>query len=107
MITESDAEAIEEALDVIVETCPDVVLTSLAWQNTPADAAFSLKPTVVPYSVDEYCAGYLMAYPGRGSRTAYQGLSFVTRDFWTDLEQSRDEEVMPEMLPSFGLGGGR
>ena len=104
VITESDAEAIEEALDVIVETCPDVVLTSLAWQNTPADAAFSLKPTVVPYSVDEYCAGYLMTYPGRGATEAYQGLSFVTRDFWTDLEQSRDEKVIPALMPSFGLG---
>ncbi len=103
LISEADSEAISEMLEVIVEACPDVVLTSLSWQNTPADAAFSRDPTVSPYSVDEYCGGYLMTYPGRGSGQAYAGLSFVTRDFWTDLEQSRDDEVLPALLPSFGL----
>lgn len=103
LISETDSEAISEMLEVIIEACPDVVLTSLSWQNTPADAAFSRDPTISPYSVDEYCGGYLMTYPGRGSAGAYAGLSFVTRDFWTDLDQSRDTEVLPEMLPSFGL----
>lgn len=106
LITEADSEAISEMLEVIVEACPDVVLTSLSWQNTPAEAAFSRDPTVSPYSVDEYCGGYLMTYPGRGSGEAYAGLSFVTRDFWTDLEQSRDAEVLPEMMRSFGLPAG-
>ncbi len=103
LISEADSEAISEMLEVIIEACPDVVLTSLSWQNTPADAAFSLDPTVSPYSVDAYCGGYLIAYPGRGSGQAYAGLSFVTRDFWTDLDQSRDADVLPDLLPSFGL----
>lgn len=103
LISEADSEAISEMLEVIIEACPDVVLTSLSWQNTPADAAFSRDPTVSPYSVDEYCGGYLMTYPGRGSGQAYAGLSFVTRDFWTDLDQSREADVLPELLPSFGL----
>ncbi|WP_282607852.1 filamentous hemagglutinin N-terminal domain-containing protein [Pelagibius sp. Alg239-R121] len=103
LISETDSEAISEILDVIVESCPDVILTSLSWQNTPADAAFNRDPTVSPYSVDEYCGGYVMTYPGRGSGAAYQGLSFVTRDFWTDLDQSREPEVIPALLQSFGL----
>ena len=103
VISEADAEAIAEALEFVVESCPDVILTSLSWQNTPADAAFNMNPMLVPYSVDEFCAGHTLTVPGRGSAEAYQGLTFVRRDFWTDLKQSRDEEVIAEIRGDFGL----
>ena len=103
VISEVDAEIAAEALELILETCPDVILTSLAWQNTPADAAFNRNPMLLPYSVDEYCAGYTLTIPGRGSAEAYQGLTFVRRDFWTDLKQSRNEQVISEIRGDFGL----
>ena len=103
IISEVDSEMAAEALALIVESCPDVILTSLAWQNTPADAAFNRNPMLLPYSVDEYCAGYTLTIPGRGSAEAYQGLTFVRRDFWTDLKQSRDDEVITEIRGDFGL----
>ena len=103
VISEEDAEAIAQALEIFVESCPDVVLASLSWQNTPADAAFNRNPLLLPYSVDEYCAGYTVTMPGRGSAIAYHGLTFVGRDFWTDLKQSRDAGVIPEMRRAFGL----
>ncbi len=80
-----------------------MILTSLSWQNTPADAAFNRNPMLLPYSVDEYCAGYTLTIAGRGSAEAYQGLTFVRSDFWTDLKQSRDAEVIPEVRRDFGL----
>ncbi len=73
----------------IWEACPDVVEASVSWQNTAADAAFNIDPDLIPYSVDVYCGGYQVTAPGRGTSEAYQGLSFVTRDFWTDLLEAQ------------------
>ncbi len=102
-ISELDSELAADAIAFVVDSCPDVVLTSLSWQNSPADAAFKRNPMLLPYSVDEFCAGYTLTIPGRGSAEAYQGLTFVRRDFWTDLKQSRDEEVIAEIRGDFGL----
>jgi filamentous hemagglutinin family protein len=85
------------------EACPEVGAVSLAWQNTPADAAFNHDPTMLPYTVDVYCGGYQFAGPDRGAADAYQGLTFVTRDYWTDLRQERTPRVLEELRQVFGL----
>ena len=99
----TDAETVAQSLSDLIEACPDVVLASLSWQNTPADAAFNTLPNMLPYSVDEYCSGYMIMAAGRGSLESFQGLSFVNGDFWSDLRQSRSATVIPELATAFGL----
>ena len=82
------------------EACPDIVDASVSWQNTASDAAFNVNPNLVPYSVDVYCGGYHMTAAGRGVSEDYQDLSFVSRDFWTDLKQERTSSVIEELRPN-------
>jgi filamentous hemagglutinin family protein len=85
------------------EACPEVGAVSTAWQNTPADAAFNYDPAMLPYSVDVYCGGYQLTGPARGAVRDYSGLSFVTRDFWTDRRQATTSELLRELREAFGL----
>ena len=87
----------------IWEACPDVVEASVSWQNTAPDAAFNVDPNLIPYSVDVYCGGYQLTAAGRGSAQDYQGLSFVTRDFWTDLKQEKTPLLIDELRGSLFL----
>ncbi len=79
------------------EACPDVADTSVSWQNTAPDAAFNVDPDLIPYSVDVYCGGYQLTAAGRGSARDYQGLSFVTTDFWTDHKQEKTPALTDEL----------
>ena len=107
----SPAAGEDEALEALgldtgstfLESCPDVVLTSLAWQNTPSDAVFNVAPEMVPYSVDAYCGGYKVTGAARGAFTAYEIFTFITRDFWTDLRQARQPTPISELRPIFGI----
>ena len=85
------------------EACPEVGAVSTAWQNTPADAAFHYDPAMLPYSVDVFCGGYQLTGPARGAVQDYSGLSFVTRDFWTDRRQAVSSELLRELREAFGL----
>jgi hypothetical protein len=90
------------------DACPEVGAATLAWQNTPADAAFHREPSLIPYTTDVYCGGYQFAGPDRGAEDPYAGLSFVSRDFWTDLRQARSPTLIEELREEYGLpaGGG-
>ena len=84
-----------------IEACPEVTLPTVAWQNTATESAFNVDPQLVPYSVDVFCAGYKLARPGRGTLADYQGMTFVLKDFWTDLDQARTPEPLPDLRDVF------
>ena len=88
------------------DACPEVGTATLAWQNTPADAAFHREPALIPYTTDVYCGGYQFAGADRGAEIPYAGLSFVNRDFWTDLRQARSPTLIEELREEYGLPAG-
>ncbi len=75
------------------EACPDVTDISLSWQNVASDAAFHREPALLPYTVDVFCGGYQFTGAARGAQGDYGGLSYVLRDFWTDLRQSESTQA--------------
>ena len=85
------------------ERCTRNIFVTMAWQNTASDAAFNVDPTIVPYNVDIYCAPYKLTTAARGARRAYNVMTYVTYDFWTDMEQSFTSEPLPVVRPAFGL----
>ena len=87
----------------LAEACPDVVLQTMAWQNTPADSTFNVNPSRMPFSPDVFCGGYQIAVAARGTVSAYEVFSFVVLDFWTDLTQGEVPQPIPEIRPAFGL----
>lgn len=85
------------------EACPEVATVSTSWQNTPADAAFNRDPYMLPYTVDVFCGGYQLVGPAEEATGAYEGLSHVTRDYWTDERQALSPELLAELREAFGL----
>ncbi|MCZ6893881.1 MAG: hypothetical protein O7H40_07525, partial [Gammaproteobacteria bacterium] len=95
----------EERLALLAddERCTRNIFVTMAWQNTASDAAFNVDPTIVPYNVDIYCAPYKLTTAARGARRVYNVMTYVTYDFWTDMEQSFTSEPLPVVRPAFGL----
>lgn len=100
-VTVDEEEAAMIELEQI-EACPDVALPTVAWQNTATESAFNIDPQLVPYSVDVFCAGYKLARPGRGTLENYRGMTFVLKDFWTDLDQARMAVALEPLRREFG-----
>jgi hypothetical protein len=78
--------------------CPDIGDISLAFGNTPSDAAFNRAAESKPYTVDVYCSGYQFVGPGGGAGEEYGGLTAVTRDLWTDLRFSANPDLVGSEL---------
>ena len=91
------AEAVPEFFDA----CPDIVNDTVSYHTTAYEAAFRSDPRTTPYSVNIFCGGYQIAAPLRGASIDYTGLTFVTRDFWTDLKQASTPELIDEIKGIF------
>ena len=87
------------------DACPDIVADTTSYHNTAYEAAFRADPRTTPFSIDIFCGGYQLAAPLRGASIDYEGLSFVTRDFWTDYKQATTPELIDELRGLF-LGTG-
>jgi hypothetical protein len=76
-----------------------------AYAIMPVDGAFRPDSRANGFSVAPFCDSYGLVAPETGTGAQYGGLTFVTGDFWMDLEQSRSQTPTPALRARFGLEG--